>query len=502
MKKLKILRIFFIFIYSLTHLLTYSLLYSAFEDTGTGARPVSMGNAFFACSDSVYSIYYNPAGIAFLKEPQIVAEYTKFYHGLDDGSDISKGNFSFGLPIKRDYFSVGFGYQKFSFVDVYSEDILRVAFGIKPKNWLGTGVLLKSFSQKYETEKNPYYENHPLFKEGNTTSVFDFDFGFYFEPFKFLSFGLGSGNILQSEYGLSKNSKVKLARNDKFGIMYKEDSLKIGIDFKQINYFYGEKDIKTKSKNEQQLNIGVEKILKPLSVRSGFSWGINYQYKNISVGLGINFSGFEIDYGWVFPLSGIEEISGTHHFSLLAKFGKKLEEKKVSKKEGTEEPTIISTFVVVSPVQEIPVISTITAKPLIEEILSVSTIPAVSVKEELLPVISTKPVEIPIEELVVPSEEISSEIPLEAKISEPVVSPEQKPKEPKPVPSPEVPKKPSVPKVIISGPRTHKVQQGETLISLAEKYYGDKRRWVKIYKANEDKIQKGILKPDTVLVIP
>ncbi len=536
-KRCKLLKIFlfilFIFYFPIPYsLLPISCLYGAFEETGTGARPNSMGNAFSAFTDSIYSIYYNPAGLGFLNQAQLVAEYTKFYQGLDDGSDISKGYFAFGLPVKKDYLSFGFSYQKLSFIDVYSEEIMRLAFGIKPKHWFGTGIAFKTFSQKYEIEKNPYYETNPLFENGNTSSSFDFDFGLCFRPFNFLNFGLGSSNILQSEYGLSQNSKVKLARNDKFGIMYNEETMKIGLDFKQINYFYGEKNSDTKSKQNQQLNIGVEKKLKPLALRFGFSWGINYQYKNISAGLGINLSGIEIDYGWVFPLSGIEEISGTHHFSLVAKFGKKQEEKKVKVEktviETVKEETpveseqiklpVISTSAVVLPVQEIPVISTsVFVEPIISTV-AVSPTPQVSVVEEPkkeLPVLA-KPVEILLEEPSIPVEEkpvetktpetgveIEQELKPEEKVSMPVIE----------VPKTEIPKleiskievqkkKTSVPKVIITGPRTHKVKQGDTLISLAEKYYKDKRKWTKIYKANEDKIQKGTLKPDTVLIIP
>lgn len=51
--------------------------------------------------------------------------------------------------------------------------------------------------------------------------------------------------------------------------------------------------------------------------------------------------------------------------------------------------------------------------------------------------------------------------------------------------------------------RTHTVQEGDTLFSLAEHYYGDKARFVEIYRANTttlktpDELPAGI-----VLVIP
>ncbi len=50
---------------------------------------------------------------------------------------------------------------------------------------------------------------------------------------------------------------------------------------------------------------------------------------------------------------------------------------------------------------------------------------------------------------------------------------------------------------------THKVQSGDSLYRIAEKYYGDPANWKKIYKANEEKIEdQGLLRKGQILVIP
>jgi len=54
----------------------------------------------------------------------------------------------------------------------------------------------------------------------------------------------------------------------------------------------------------------------------------------------------------------------------------------------------------------------------------------------------------------------------------------------------------------LSAARTHKATKEDTLSGLSEKYYGNPKEWMKIYKANEDKIEKGIIKPGSVLIIP
>ncbi len=48
----------------------------------------------------------------------------------------------------------------------------------------------------------------------------------------------------------------------------------------------------------------------------------------------------------------------------------------------------------------------------------------------------------------------------------------------------------------------HKVQKGDTLRSLAEKYYGDTNKWTVIFEANKDKIKRGALIEGEDIVVP
>lgn len=50
--------------------------------------------------------------------------------------------------------------------------------------------------------------------------------------------------------------------------------------------------------------------------------------------------------------------------------------------------------------------------------------------------------------------------------------------------------------------RTHMVVAGDTLQSIAKEYYGDPNQWKKIYNANSDKIERGLPKVGSKLVIP
>lgn len=48
----------------------------------------------------------------------------------------------------------------------------------------------------------------------------------------------------------------------------------------------------------------------------------------------------------------------------------------------------------------------------------------------------------------------------------------------------------------------HTVAQGDTLRSLAEKYYGDANKWTVIFDANRDKIKRGVLQEGEELIVP
>ena len=63
-------------------------------------------------------------------------------------------------------------------------------------------------------------------------------------------------------------------------------------------------------------------------------------------------------------------------------------------------------------------------------------------------------------------------------------------------PTPPAPEKPAV-------PRTYQVKEGDTLQSLAEKFYGDASKWMEIYELNSDRIERGgTITPGQYLLMP
>ena len=51
-------------------------------------------------------------------------------------------------------------------------------------------------------------------------------------------------------------------------------------------------------------------------------------------------------------------------------------------------------------------------------------------------------------------------------------------------------------------PKFHKVEPGDTLRSVASKYYGNPNLWERIYELNQKRISKGLPVEGTVIEIP
>lgn len=68
----------------------------------------------------------------------------------------------------------------------------------------------------------------------------------------------------------------------------------------------------------------------------------------------------------------------------------------------------------------------------------------------------------------------------------------------KPVAVPKAPPRPAPP----AWPKTHRVAAGDTLRSIAGKFYGDPNLWERIYDANPDKVDRGLPVEGATLTIP
>ena len=75
---------------------------AAYVDIGYGARPMGMGGAFTALVADAHAVFWNPAGLAFLRKNNFTAMYTKQL-GL-----IPYALGSYAFPVGRNHFGIAF----------------------------------------------------------------------------------------------------------------------------------------------------------------------------------------------------------------------------------------------------------------------------------------------------------------------------------------------------------------------------------------------------------
>jgi len=65
-----------------------------FLKIGAGSKPAAMADAYTALADDIYSVYYNPAGLAWMDRPEFAGQLTNYFQDSDYGF------MAFALPIE------------------------------------------------------------------------------------------------------------------------------------------------------------------------------------------------------------------------------------------------------------------------------------------------------------------------------------------------------------------------------------------------------------------
>ncbi|PKN01168.1 MAG: hypothetical protein CVU77_06745 [Elusimicrobia bacterium HGW-Elusimicrobia-1] len=472
----------FVFFYTLTPI-PYTLssipcLYAAFEESSVGARVSAMGGASAALASGADSQVSNPSHLSFLKRSQVAAGYSRLYAGLSDESEIGRASLAFAGPVGP--FALGAGYDNLALQSVYNETTVSMAIACHFGGRIALGAAYRH--RGINIQSDPYLDVDPLFAGGG-----------YNKSFGEISVGAvyKAGRFTLGVYGGLPDESTEIYKNPSptaAGLAYEENGFVFAADY-------------ISGRDRRITAVGVEKSVfgDILSARGGFAFG-DRDYRKATAGIGLKVSNIGADYAIEYPLGGLVGLSGTHKFTLSVGFGESAVAAKIAAPVKAEIPTVgRSAAVVVStraaaappPVAKIypssaavrtPSVSTATfAQPALAyekksgtsapSAVSVSTFPAVSVS---------------VSSVVAPPA-ISADSSAEPVSVEP------------PVPARKTTTEFSAPP---AAARTHKVRSGETLASISEKYYGSSGEWMKIYRANEDKIDKGIVTPGEVLIIP
>jgi nucleoid-associated protein YgaU len=443
-----------------------------FDDSGAGARARAMGDSYTALSDDVFGMYYNPAGLGFVQTSQVGADFGKLYFGLDDDSNLLSGFTGFAFPMIKvkavepvsastatatGEATLPGGEKAAKKTLVYKH---RGTFGIGLKYFSLTDYYQESMyylsygrpvsskwawgiSAKYLQEKymiDKYLMESPVFDYGKKDSVSAMSVDAGLLYNIAPRFYAGLSVLDINQPDLGLKYEDRLPATVRTGIAWREKGLSWALDA-----VYREK--------QWIYSTGFEKFIKDVfGVRMGLGYG-GRNYFNIAAGFSMNVSRVELDYAFQYPINGIKDTSGTHRMSLLFRFGR-------TKKEELEIGSL-------------------------EYYYEQAKDDVSSLKQQLA---DTKNEKDNLERILIEESTLRIRERIKAAKAERGQQAQSASAQGEGSQSKEV---------------RHIVRSGETLQSIAQKYFGDEKYWNDIYQANKDSIGRGgALKVNQVLVIP
>ena len=299
-------------------LAVFQPLHAAFEDSGFGARPAGMGQAFTAIADDSNAPLYNPAGLVQVQWNEASAMYSDLFSGLtlysgnaQTGSDQVSINQSYLAYVSKptSLGSFGISWANFNTSHLYREDSVALSYArnlgdFVPvlDNTLSLGVNLKYLHRGFTLDAQTV--NDPVFNGGSTSSAMTGDVGLLYKPdggpLEGWRVGLTAQNITQPNVGFQAQDPVFLEW--RLGFAYQNRLVPWIVPALDFTHTNGVTDV----------NGGVECWLfhDALGLRAGGNndeadAGISY-YQAINKKLG-----FRLDYSFSVPFY-VQGTDGTH----------------------------------------------------------------------------------------------------------------------------------------------------------------------------------------------
>lgn len=304
---------------------------AAYEDVGVGARVTGLGRAYTAVSDDVYSIYYNPAGLATLDRKEFGTTYSRLLSGLSDGSNLQNSFLGYAHPLDDgrkgtlgvawNYFTLDSLYRESSFFTSYGRRVTRedrtdpvffgASFKLLNRSVGGTGAASNSIGNTGQATGRP----DPVLQK-NSKMNYDTDLGLLWRLRPRWTLGVSIQHMLEPNIAFGGDSD-KLGRNMKFGGAYKTP----------FSTLTGDLDLLSAPDRslDKVLSVGIEKWLPTLlhgsfGVRGALSLGTR-DHREVAMGLSYKIHRMQVDYGFALPVGGLTSTNGSHRVGLTWRFG-------------------------------------------------------------------------------------------------------------------------------------------------------------------------------------
>ena len=270
-----------------------------------------MGDSFVSLSNDSYGMYYNPAGIGFIKNPVIGFIHHSYVQ------DINGNSISFVYPFKN--WAIGLGGTSFSMerepiYDSFGNDTGR-EFDYESEIFpISVAYMMRNFAMGFSIKLYQEWESGE-----NTKDITTFDLGAIYQVNKF-RFGYASQNMVGDMYNYPL---VKVQR--------------LGVAYNAGKYLFSA-DIKKEGESGSSVNAGAEiEIADILKLRGGYRF--KEDFGGMTFGLGLKLGNFNFDYAFL----DYGDLGKTHKAGISLNFGKSKPEVKEEKKvEKIEEKPFVS----------------------------------------------------------------------------------------------------------------------------------------------------------------
>ncbi len=423
-----------------------------FNDVRPGARAMGMGTAFGAIADDAYGMYYNPAGTANTPYVQAAGSVGRLQSPVGTLTDVSAAYLRPYEPINTATIGASYNLER----QVNSGD---------------TDTMLFNYAQEMKFPDVPL--SKPL-KVGANFKFINVDKG----RGKGGGFGMGfdAGALARTDMGLSVGAALTDLTSNA-GVARGGLMMATAYTWDRRVTFSGDFRVKG-GLAEYYPGVEASFLQGLLKVRAGRGLSLD-GVSTVAFGVGVNFSPVVLDVAMSMPSAGINRPGGGYQSSLSYRFGA---------------PSFSGQFVGTAAAEAERLRREIDRlderrKTLEQETQTAETNKASTLGE--LKVLEKRATEAQDEyrSLLKRNEELDYRAADKAEGQRPASKPIVLPKRP-PQPAPP------------AWPKQHTVAAGDTLRSLAAKYYGDPNLWEKIYDANPDSVDRGLPTEGAVLIIP
>jgi hypothetical protein len=298
---------------------------AAFFDTGFSARGAAIGGAYSSLRGETSLIFYNPAGLVGITNPNFSVYYHKPFSGLDNVSMKTMAA-TFSMPVyTKGVF--GLGFSQFSAGDssdkLYAENLFIAGISYSVSRKFFVGFSLKNLSHEFLPDEGILSLGDETFDGSLNNSALTADLGIAAILSRTLNFGFSYQNFIPADVGIHDKDTVPSIM--RIGTSFVTRKVKICFDYNKRGQSWG---------NKTTTAFGMEFLAsRVLSIRAGHNTDEN------SFGFGLKFKIFgedlcSFDYTYSVPsqLCGFS----SHRISVTLRRGKKRE---ITQPEEVEEGT-------------------------------------------------------------------------------------------------------------------------------------------------------------------